>query len=98
MLLYPDCLSTESTSRQAASASSLRLALFANVLRAEHRQFPGAGSLKPWRNATDAERLDGANGLLLSPHIDHLFDEGYITFSSNQELVMVPGVRPQLLD
>jgi hypothetical protein len=42
-----------------------------------------ASHIKPWRDATDAERLDGANGLLLSPHIDHLFDEGYITFSNN---------------
>ena len=55
-----------------------------------------ASHIKPWRDATDAERLDGANGLLLSPHIDHLFDEGYITFSSNQELVVVPEVRNKL--
>jgi HNH endonuclease len=41
---------------------------------------------------------DGANGLLLSPHIDHLFDEGYITFSGSQELVIVPQVRDTLLD
>ena len=34
----------------------------------------------------------------LSPHIDHLFDEGYITFSSGQELVIVPEVRVKLLD
>jgi putative restriction endonuclease len=57
-----------------------------------------ASHIKPWRDATDAERLDGSNGLLLSPHIDHLFDEGYITFSSNQELVIVPEVRDKLLD
>jgi putative restriction endonuclease len=57
-----------------------------------------ASHIKPWRDATDAERLDGANGLLLSPHIDHLFDEGYITFSSTQELVIVPEVRNKLLD
>jgi hypothetical protein len=57
-----------------------------------------ASHIKPWREATDAERLDGANGLLLSPHIDHLFDEGYITFSANQELVLVPEVRDKLLD
>jgi putative restriction endonuclease len=57
-----------------------------------------ASHIKPWRDATDAERLDGANGLLLSPHIDHLFDEGYITFSSGQELVIVPEVRDKLLD
>lgn len=57
-----------------------------------------AGHIKPWRDATDAERLDGANGLLLSPHIDHLFDQGYITFSSSQELIVVPEVRDKLLD
>jgi hypothetical protein len=57
-----------------------------------------ASHIKPWRDATDTERLDGANGLLLSPHIDHLFDEGYITFSASQELVLVPEVRTKLLD
>ena len=30
--------------------------------------------------------------------IDHLFDEGYITFSTNQELVIVPELRDKLLD
>jgi putative restriction endonuclease len=57
-----------------------------------------ASHIKPWRIANDAERLDGANGLLLSPHIDHLFDEGYITFSNTQQLVVVPEVREKLLD
>ena len=57
-----------------------------------------ARHIKPWRHAPDAERLDGANGLLLSPHIDHLFDEGYITFSSSQQLAIVPEVRDTLLD
>jgi putative restriction endonuclease len=57
-----------------------------------------ASHIKPWRDANDSERLDGANGLLLSPHIDHLFDEGYITFSSAQELIIVPEVREKLLD
>jgi hypothetical protein len=57
-----------------------------------------ASHIKPWRDATDAERLDGSNGLLLSPHIDHLFDEGYITFSPSQDLVIVPEVRDKLLD
>ena len=37
----------------------------------------------------------GQEGVLVA---DHLFDEGYITFSSNQELVMIPEVRDKLLD
>jgi putative restriction endonuclease len=57
-----------------------------------------ASHIKPWRDGTDTERLDGSNGLLLSPHVDHLFDQGYMTFSSNQELVIVPEVRDKLLD
>jgi hypothetical protein len=29
-----------------------------------------ASHIKPWRDSTDTEKLDGNNGLLLSPHID----------------------------
>jgi putative restriction endonuclease len=68
------------------------------VTRVSEPRHLKASHIKPWRDASDAERLDGANGLLLSPHIDHLFDEGYITFSSSQELVIVPEVRHKLLD
>jgi len=69
-----------------------------HVTRVDDRRHLKASHIKPWRDASDAERLDGSNGLLLSPHIDHLFDQGYITFSANQELLIVPDVRPQLLD
>lgn len=57
-----------------------------------------ASHIKPWKTSTDSERLSGYNGLLLSPHIDHLFDKGYISFSNNQELLVVPEVRTSLLD
>lgn len=43
-----------------------------------------ASHVKPWRVcATAAERLDGSNGLLLAPHIDRLFDKGFISFEKN---------------
>jgi len=57
-----------------------------------------ASHIKPWRDASDVERLDGSNGLLLSPHVDHLFDEGYVTFSASQSLLVVPEVKTELLD
>ena len=57
-----------------------------------------ASHIKPWRNASNDERLDGRNGLLLSPHIDHLFDQGYISFSSAEQLLVVPEVRANVLD
>ena len=39
--------------------------------------------IKPWAESDDFEKLDGNNGLLLSPHIDKLFDGGYISFSDD---------------
>jgi hypothetical protein len=57
-----------------------------------------ASHIKPWRDATDGERLDGSNGFLLSPHIDHLFDQGYLTFSPDQRLLVVPDVEDSLID
>jgi len=57
-----------------------------------------ASHIKPWKVSNDTERLSGFNGLLLSPHVDHLFDKGYISFSRTEELLIVPDVRDKLLD
>lgn len=47
-----------------------------------------ASHIKPWSKCKDnAERLDGHNGLLLSPHIDKLFDRGWITFTDSGDLL-----------
>jgi hypothetical protein len=37
-----------------------------------------ASHCKPWRDATNEERLNRENGLLLTPSIDHLFERGAI--------------------
>jgi len=34
--------------------------------------------------------LNGDNGLLLTPSIDHLFDRGFIGFEDNGELIISP--------
>lgn len=49
-----------------------------------------ASHCKPWRHATNDERLDGANGLLLTPTVDHLFDRGFISFSDAGSLIVSP--------
>jgi len=36
------------------------------------------------------ERLDGENGLLLTPTIDHLFDRGFISFEDDGRLLVSP--------
>jgi hypothetical protein len=47
-----------------------------------------ASHCKPWRDSSNEERLDGENGLLLTPSIDHLFDRGFIGFDSSGELLI----------
>lgn len=56
-----------------------------------------ASHCKPWRDATNEERLNGENGLLLTPSIDHLFDRGFIGFEDNGTLIISPVAdRPSL--
>src|SRR3546814_13465214 len=54
-----------------------------------------ASHIKPWAKcASGDERVDGNNGLLLSPTADHLFDRGWITFDDDGALVrsaQLPG-------
>jgi putative restriction endonuclease len=57
------------------------------VNREEHLR---ASHCKPWRDSTNAERLDGENGLLLTPNADHLFDRGFIGFEDNGDVLISP--------
>ena len=46
-----------------------------------------ASHIKPWRVCTTAdERLDGLNGLMLTPDADLLFDRGFIGFGESGEV------------
>ena len=45
-----------------------------------------ASHIKPWRVSEKLERLDGNNGLMLAPHIDRLFDRGFITFTAKRSM------------
>jgi putative restriction endonuclease len=48
-----------------------------------------ASHIKPWRICDTAhERLDGMNGLLLTPDADLLFDRGYITFGEDADVLV----------
>ena len=49
-----------------------------------------ASHCKPWRDSTNEERLNGENGLFLTPSIDHLFDRGFIGFENNGKLIISP--------
>jgi len=65
------------------------------VDRIEHLR---ASHCKPWRDSDNAERLDGENGLLLTPSIDHLFDRGFISFEADGTLIVSPVAHRRSLE
>jgi hypothetical protein len=57
------------------------------LLRASH--------ILPWRACeSQVQRLDGENGLMLTPTADHLFDQGYISFADDGTLLTSPHIDP----
>ena len=66
-----------------------------HVDRIEHLR---ASHLKPWRDSTNQERIDGENGLLLTPTIDHLFDRGFISFEDSGMLLLSPVAHKPSLE
>lgn len=57
-----------------------------------------ASHIKPWKDCSDEEKLNGCNGLLLSPHIDHLFDKGFLSFSNDGALLVSTSLDPSVLE
>ncbi len=57
-----------------------------------------ASHIKPWRYCEDhTEKLNGNNGLLLTPTVDHLFDRGFISFESAGGILVSPIVESSSL-
>lgn len=56
-----------------------------------------ASHIKPWREASNAERLDGNNGILLSPHVDALFDEELLSFEDDGRMLVHPSLPRDVL-
>jgi hypothetical protein len=56
-----------------------------------------ASHIKPWRDCSDQEKLSGCNGLLLAPHVDHLFDKGFISFTEHGDLIISSGLDRSIL-
>ena len=56
-----------------------------------------ASHIKPWAASSKEEKLDGFNGLLLSPHVDHLFDNGFISFKNDGELLIAKSLSIEVM-
>lgn len=52
------------------------------------RELLRASHFKPWRISSNRERLDPANGILLSANIDALFDAGLVTFDARGKMIV----------
>ena len=55
-----------------------------------------ASHIKPWRAATDAERINPANGLALSPTFDAAFDLGLISFRTDGHIMISKNLKAEL--
>jgi HNH endonuclease len=60
-----------------------------SVSEVRTQSFLIASHIKPWSQCESREeRLSPANGLLLTPNLDKLFDRGFITFHDRSEMVI----------
>jgi hypothetical protein len=57
-----------------------------------------ASHIKPWSESTNYERLSENNGLMLAPHVDHLFDQGFISFTDNGDLLVASKCARSVLE
>lgn len=61
-------------------------------------EFCIASHIKPWRDCESAaERVSAANGLLLIPNLDALFDSGYISFDERFRIMISPQLKDGFL-
>lgn len=68
------------------------------VTKVERHEHLRASHIKPWRDSSNEERLTGENGLLLTPSIDHLFDQGFISFQQDGKLLISPVAHANSLN
>lgn len=90
--------STDDTSAQRLTEVRTKQSLFRRRLIGVEKEcrltgvrdlrFLRASHIKPWADCTTGdERVDGNNGLLLTPTADHLFDNGWISFENSGRLL-----------
>ncbi len=62
------------------------------VTEVDNTDFLIASHIRAWADCENgADRLNGNNGLLLSPNLDKLFDKGVISFNDDGEMLIKPS-------
>lgn len=67
------------------------------ITRVTQIEYLRASHCKPWRDSSNLERLDGENGLLLTPDVDLLFDRGLLSFEDNGDVLVSPVANSSAL-
>lgn len=57
-----------------------------------------ASHAKPWSVCDNAERINPYNGLMLAPHVDHLFDRGLIKFMDDGSWAYSPRISAEAIN
>ncbi len=52
-----------------------------------------ASHIKPWSVSSPTEKVDVNNGLLLCPNHDALFDQGYVSFDEDGQIIISDGLN-----
>jgi 5-methylcytosine-specific restriction protein A len=101
--------STDDTSAQRLTEVRTKQSLFRRRLIGVEKEcrltgvrdlrFLRASHIKPWADCTTGdERVDGNNGLLLTPTADHLFDNGWISFENSGRLLRSVELPSEVMD
>ena len=53
--------------------------------------------IKSWEFCSESEKRDAYNGLLLSPHVAHLFERGYISFADDGGMLVAQQLNSTVL-
>jgi hypothetical protein len=64
----------------------------------DDQRFLRASHIRPWTDSDNASRLDPHNGLLLAPHYDALFDDGFISFADDGRILLSPNLPPSIVE
>jgi len=107
LLVVRENISIEATTREALVLARRGQGLFKSkvaliekvcrITKVDRMEHLIASHCKPWRDSSNEERLDGENGLLLTPNADHLFDRGFIGFEDNGDVLISPVVHKESL-
>lgn len=68
------------------------------VTNYEKKEILIASHIVPWKDATNDQRLDVDNGILLSPTYDALFDQHLISFENNGKIILSDSLQQSKID